>query len=152
MPLHSYLWDKSGDKTDVIQLLVGRKDMDVWMWGSELMAKRISRFPRTVFTYWTGTVQRVCTEIRLTIFIILSYIFSPTPSIQQLALCFIMPSSYTDTKYFDTIHSVSFSFSLPTSSTPIKQPHYCKHVLFIYIIYIYIYIYMMTLFAHMFII
>jgi hypothetical protein len=86
-----------------------------------------------------------CTLITLSPFIILPY---PCPRIQQLSVCFIAPSSYTDAMYFDIIHSLPFSFPFPPPPSPFKQPLLLTCSLYMYIynrVCICVYIYLLNL-------
>jgi hypothetical protein len=61
------------------------------------------------------------------------YPFHSTPIIQQLLVCFIMPSSYTNAMCFDIIHSLLFSFPLPPPASPLKSSQYYKNVYILYL-------------------
>jgi hypothetical protein len=54
-----------------------------------------------------------------------------SPIIQQLSMHFVIPSSYTDAMYFNIIHSLSFSFPLPSPHSLLIQIHDYNHVFLI---------------------
>jgi hypothetical protein len=50
---------------------------------------------------------------------LLTLLLSPwCPIIQQLSVCFVIPSSYTDTMYFFILFTLSFSFIFPLPPSP----------------------------------
>jgi hypothetical protein len=63
-----------------------------------------------------------CTLTRLTHFLTLSFPIPYHPIIQQLSVCFTVPSSHTDAVYFNIIDSLSFSFPLTLPHSPPNSP------------------------------
>ena len=52
LDVHNHLWDGGRGKTDVSHGKVGEKEVHgVWMWGSKLTVKMISRFPYMATRY-----------------------------------------------------------------------------------------------------
>jgi hypothetical protein len=53
----------------------------------------------------------------------------PPRIIQQLSICIVTSSTFTDVMYFDIVDALSFFFPFPPPSSSIAQFHYHKHVL-----------------------